>query len=194
MGHLEVVGMMKSYVDLKKEISKLAVRKKKMAACIEFVGIITEMMSEHKIKPIVTGGLAIEIYTRSGYHIDDIDIMVKNSNLLKSILDKLELVMAGRYWYSEAIDVGVDIFSLDPKVSLDRLSRIKLISGREIYVIGFEDLIINRLNNYYQFNSVFDYEWAYRIYKIHKGSMDIDYLLEKSAELNDGAVEMISKW
>lgn len=185
--------MMKSYIDLKKEISRLAA-KKKTAACIEFVGILTEMMAEHKIKPIVTGGLAVEIYTRSGYYIDDIDLMVKNSNLLKSVLDKLGLSMAGKYWFSDEIDVGVEIFGLDPKISMDRLSRIKLVSGREIFVIGFEDLIINRLNNYYKYNSVFDYEWAFRIYKIHKGSMDIDYLLERSAALNEEAVAMISKW
>lgn len=185
--------MMKSYIDLKKEITRLAVRKK-MAACIEFVGILTEIMAQHKIKPIVIGDLAVEIYTRSGYHIDNIDIMVKNSGLLKSVLDKLGLNMAGKYWYINEIDVGLDVISLDPMISLERLSQIKLISGRDIYVIGPEDLIIDRLGNYYTSNSISDYEWAYRIYKIHKGILDIDYLLEKSAGLDNGAVTMISKW
>ena len=184
---------MKSYVDLKKEISKLAV-KKKVAACVELVGVFTEMMAEHKIKPIIVGGLAVEIYTRCGYFIDDIDIMVKNSGLLKSVLDKLGFDMLGKHWYSEEIDVGLDIFNVDPQISLERISHIKLSSGREIYVLGMEDIILDRLRSYYKHNSNHDYEWAFRIYKIHRGILDIDYLLENAASLNDGAVAMISKW
>lgn len=184
---------MKSYVDLKKDISKLA-EKGKLAACVELAGIITEIMAEHKIKPIVIGGLAVEVYTRCGYFIDDIDIMVQNSRLLKSVLDKLGFEVIGEHWHSKEVDVGVEIYSLDPQISMEHLSHIKLPSGREIYVLGMEDLILDRLNNYYKHNSYHDYEWAYRIYKIHRDLLDIDYLLEKAAKLDEGAVTMISKW
>lgn len=185
--------MMKSYVELKKDVSKLAA-KKKVAACIELVGIFNEIMAEHKIKPIVAGGLAVEIYTRCGYYIDDIDIMVKNSGLLRSVLDKLGFEMVGNHWHCAEIGVGLEIFNMDPQISLETISHIKLSSGREIYVMGIEDLILDRLKNYYQYNSNYDYEWAYRIYKIHRGVLDIDYLLEKALSLNGGAVSMISKW
>ncbi len=184
---------MKNYEELKKEVTRLAARKK-VAGSIELVGILTEIMKEHNIKPVLTGGLAVEIYTRCGYYIDDIDIMVQNSGLLKSVLDKLGFDMAGRYWHSMEIGVGIQIFNLDPQISLERLSHIRLASGRDIYVIGPEDLIIDRLKYYYIYNSYYDYEWAYRIYKIHKGILDIDYLLEKADKLDKKAIKTISKW
>lgn len=184
---------MKSYVDLKKDIAKLSV-KSKLAACVELVGIFNEIMAEHKIKPIVVGGLAVEVYTRCGYFIDDIDIMVQNSRLLKSVLDKLGFEMVGKHWHSKEVDVGLEIYSLDPQISQERLSHIKLPSGREMYVIGIEDLILDRLKNYYKHSSHHDYEWAFRIYKIHRDTLDIDYLLEKATGLAEGAVAMISKW
>lgn len=184
---------MKSYVDLKKDVAKLALQGK-LAACVELVGIFNEIMAEHKIKPIVIGGLAVEIYTRCGYYIDDIDIMVHNSRLLKSVLDKLGFEMVGKHWHSKEIDVGLEIYNLDTQISQERLSHIKLPSGREIYVLGIEDLILDRLKNYYKHNSQHDYDWAFRIYKIHRDTLDIDYLLEKAATLHEDAVTMLSKW
>lgn len=184
---------MKNYNELRRDIKKLAA-KKRTAACIELAGILTEIMAEHKIQPIVTGGLAVEIYTRCGFYFDDIDIIVTNSGLFKSVLDKLGFSMIGKHWYSEEISAGIETFNMDSQISMERLSCIKLASQRVIYVIGLEDLIIDRLKYYYQHESTHDYEWAYRIYKLHRDNLDIDYLLEKAARLDSEAVKMISKW
>ena len=185
--------MLKSYVELKKEIHKLS-EKSRTAACIELVGIMNEIMAEHKIRPILTGGLAVEIYTRCGYYFEEIDLMVQKGGLLKSVLDKLGFENVSPYWYIKETDAGLEILDVEPEISQERLSHIKLNSGREIYVLGFEDLILSRLKCYYQYRNNSDYDWAYRIYKIHRDDIDIDYLLEKAMNLDKGALPMISKW
>lgn len=184
---------MKSYTDLKREIANLALRGR-FSAYVELLGVIDEIMAEHKIKPIVVGGMAIEIYTRCGYFVEDIDIMMKNSRLLKSVLDKLGFVERGNHYFIPGIEVGVEILPMDSAIDLDKISVVRIPSGREIYVIGIEDLVLDRLRIYFAHDSYFDYEWACRIYIIHRGIMDIDYLWERAAKINEKAMDVIKSW
>lgn len=186
--------MMKSYADLKKEINMLK-NKKRLSSYVELVGIINEIMGEHQIKPVVVGGLALEIYTRYGYFINDLDIVLKNNGLLKSVLDKLGLTAQGKYWYCSELAVGLDIHPLNTsRINMDMLTLIKLTSGRQLYVVGMEDLILDRIRIYYGNGSGYDLGWAMRIYKIYRGDINMDYLMEKASEISEQAVYTISKW
>lgn len=185
---------MKSYTELVKEI-RLLKSEKRMHSYVELLGIITEIMAEHEIKPVVVGGLALEVYTRFGYFINDIDLALKNNSLLKSVLDKLGFVLQGKYLYSEELGAALDIHPLDAdRINMEMLTLIKLQSGRQFYVIGMEDLILDRIRLYLENNSLYDLGWAMRVYKIYRGDIKMDYLLEKARENSDEAVYTIGKW
>jgi len=51
---------------LKQELEKIK-NKPKFHKMIEFASLLTEYFEEQGIKPVVVGGLSVEIYTRSDY-------------------------------------------------------------------------------------------------------------------------------
>ncbi|MET1030618.1 hypothetical protein [Domibacillus tundrae] len=59
---------------LKKELTsllQLPIRER----MFEFAGLLTEYMASHNIKPVVVGGLAVELYTLNHYTTHDIDFI-----------------------------------------------------------------------------------------------------------------------
>ena len=89
------------------------------------VGILTNLLGEVQ-RPVIVGGLAVEIYTRNEYTTVDIDLILPD--------------------------------------------------GMKVYVIGLEDIILDRLRACVHWKSNSDCEWAERLYYLHKESLDIEYM------------------
>jgi hypothetical protein len=143
----------------------------------ETAAIFTSLLEPHGLMPVVVGGLAVEIYTRGQYTTLDIDIVMKRRDLAGDTLALLGFSKEGRHWYHPELEVAIEI----PGDELEEADRNKIIkihlqSGRHLYVIGIEDIILDRLRACVHWHSSSDCEWGLRMLKVHYASLDLDYM------------------
>lgn len=173
----------------------------KQERMLEMTALLTEYFKDDDIKPIIVGGLSVEIYTRGNYTTYDIDLITDGYDQFDLLLTKeLDFNKEGRSWYHEELELSIEIPDNFLEGSKDKIIQIELASGRPIFVIGIEDIIIHRLesavvsqNNHPEWTD--DYEWAERMFRIHKSDtdiMDLDYLMK--AAKNAKVDQMIQNW
>ncbi len=156
---LETVASIRNLVDRKKYFMSILTRE-------------TEKMGTH---PIVVGGSAVDFYTNGLFPSRDIDL-IGSRNIIGEILEKkFGFSRAGRHWINEQIGIFVEVpgdhLSGDSdKVTVIRIGKLKL------YVIGIEDLIIDRLNACVHWKSDTDCKQAEFMYRYYYSRMDLSYL------------------
>jgi len=147
-----------------------------------FASLLTELLEKHDIKPIIVGGLSVEIYTRGDYTTRDIDFVFPGRHIADNILLHLDFVKEGRYWYHPILEIAVEIPDDFLDGDKEKIIKFNLENQRHIYVIGIEDLILDRLRACVFRKSSSDCEWALRLMLTHKDILDFDYLQKKSVE------------
>jgi len=172
--------------DLKSELERIQ-DLPKFHKMIEFASLLTEYFEESKrIRPIVVGGLSVEIYTRNDYTTRDIDFVSDGWEEFNKVLTELGFSKVERDWYHLDTEIAIEVPSNFLEGSYDKVIELQLPNGRKLYVIGVEDIIIHRLEalhstSFPEENE--DYEWALRMFLIHKkDNIDMDYLLDKAKE------------
>lgn len=161
------------------------------------VGFLTHTLKDTGAKPIVVGGQAVEIYTFGDYTTGDLDLVTPHGHLVGEILESLGFNKepGARHWIQEELSLAVEI--PDHQLAGDHNLLLEIeIEEFTIFVIGFEDLIIDRLNAFVHWKSVSDYEQALRIYLNHHKDLDQDYL-DRQAKINtikDGLQSLRSDW
>jgi len=144
---------------------------------------------------------AIEIYTRGNYTTFDIDFVTDGHDHFDVLLTKeLGFKKEGRSWYHKGLELSIEIPANYLEGDPNKIIEVKLASGRSIYVIGIEDIIIHRLESALVSQPknpewTDDYEWAERIFHIHKSDldiMDLDYL--KIAAKKANVDQIIDAW
>ena len=161
----------------------------------ETAAIITGLMKYHGITPVVVGGLAVEIYTRGHYTTLDIDLVTKGRDLTGNILHQLGFTREGRHWYHPELDVAIEI----PDSKLEgadesKIIRLELPSERYLYVIGIEDIILDRLRDFVHRTSSSDCEWGLRMLKVHFDSLDLKYIREMAEKDHFSTAQKLDKW
>src|SRR5690625_3569322 len=187
-------------IELKKEFAKLG-HFAKHERMLELCGLLTVYFKEDKIKPIIVGGLSVEIYTRNNYMTHDIDLITDGRHQFDKLLIKeLGSRKEGRSWYHEGLELAIEIPDNYLEGDYKKIIRMQLNSGRYVFVIGIEDIIIHRLESALVSQPknpdwTDDYEWAERMFHIHKydtAMMDLKYLLDAAKEVR--AEHIITKW
>jgi predicted nucleotidyltransferase len=155
------------------------------------VGILTHLLGEAQ-RPIIVGGLAVEIYTRNEYTTVDIDLILSYRDKADEILTQLGFKKQGRHWFHPTLLVSVEIpnFVLEDADSA-RVLELILPDGMKVYVIGLEDIILDRLRACVHWKSNSDCEWAARLYYLHKDTLDIEYM--KVTAKQDKTLEELEK-
>ncbi|WP_163527347.1 hypothetical protein [Halobacillus ihumii] len=182
--------------DLKEALNYLE-DKPKFERQLEFAALLTDYFKSKGIVPIVVGGLSVEIYTRNDYHTHDIDFVSDGWHLYDDLLtNQLGFQRTEREWYHLDTEIAVEIPSNHLEGSLDRVYEITLPNSKKLYVIGIEDIIIHRIEGI-AFALKFpeddeDYEWAYRMFLIHKDDVDLEYLEEQAKQAN--IYNLIEHW
>jgi len=162
---------------------------------VEIAAILTELLEPNGVKPVIVGGLAVEIYTRSQYTTMDVDLIVSRRDLAKHILEQLGFVQEGRHWYHPEVDASIEIPGEQlAGASEDKITRITLSSGRHVYVIGLEDLILDRLSACVYWKSYLDCEWAQRMVKLHYDILDLEYLLGQAGKEPGELLATLNTW
>lgn len=146
------------------------------------IGILTKILEKYNVRPVVVGGFALEFYTTGGYNTGDIDLVFADHDLLSKIMDGLGFEKAGRHWISRELDVFIEAPGANlTKGEQRHLSRVE-IDGLYVYLIGVEDLIIDRMNAYVHWKSKDDGYWVKELVSIHKGKLDRKYLNKRCKE------------
>ena len=170
--------------------------KPKFEKQLEFSALLTEYFKPKGVKPIIVGGLSVEIYTRNDYHTHDIDFVSDGWDLFDDVLTELGFDRIQREWYHTDAEIAIEVPSNHLEGSLEHIYEIVLPSKRSIYVIGVEDIIIHRIEGI-AFSLKYpkddeDYEWAYRMFLIHKDNLGTTYLIQKAKEVK--IFHIIEEW
>lgn len=149
---------------------------------IFFLGILTKALEKEKGKPVIVGGCALEFYSTGGYATGDIDLIYPDSNLAGKKLDKWGFRKEGRHWINEDLDIFIEIPG--STLSEDEEKRITVIEleNLKVYLLGIEDLIIDRLNAFVHWKSTDDGYWAKELLFIYGEKLDMEYLKKRSSE------------
>ena len=76
---------------------------------VQVAAILTKLLENKQIRPVIVGGLAVEIYTRSDYTTVDIDMIISDRKLAGQILVQLGFSVEGRHWYHEKLMISIEI-------------------------------------------------------------------------------------
>lgn len=109
------------------------------------LGVITEALRADGIRPILIGGCALEYYTFGGYATRDSDIAVSDYQRLGEVMDELGFEWRGRYWLQSDLEILLEAPAFDLTGETAPLTIVEL-DDLTCYIIGVEDLIIDRLN------------------------------------------------
>ncbi len=152
------------------------------------LGVITEAMSEVGVRPILVGGSAVAFYTFGGYATQDLDVVMPGSRQVEDVMAGLGFDRSGRYWTRRDLDIMLEAPSPPLAGDPNRVTEIS-VGESVLYVIGIEDLVIDRLNAYVHWRSDEDARWAERLLAAHAEKVDWSYLeLRARAESVESAL------
>ncbi len=177
--------------DAKKQLEQLP-SLNKTERFLYFTGIFNRIVAEHGTKSIVVGGFAVEIYTQNSYMTQDIDLVFARNDIANQVLLDLGFEREGKSWYHSGLQISVEIPGDILHGDYDQIMKLNLPNGDCVYVIGIEDIILDRLRACVHWKSSSDCEWGYRLYKTHRENLDIDYIVRISR--NDGTYQFVEKW
>lgn len=160
---------------------------------VQVAAILTKLLENKQIRSVIVGGLAVEIYTRSDYTTVDIDMIVSDRELAGQILVQLGFSVEGRHWYHEKLMVSIEI----PNDILEdaddsKVTEIQINNDLKVYVIGIEDIILERLRACVHRKSSSDCEWGKRMFLLHHDRLDIEYMKEMSKK--DLTRNLLDQW
>ncbi|SDE51508.1 hypothetical protein [Sporomusa acidovorans] len=156
------------------KVIKDALQKQMMVA-----GIISEAFKQHKLTPVVVGGLAVEFYTLSSYLTQDIDMVIPGDAYASEIMPVLGFRKCNNAWVFEQDPTIIVDFPPSPLGgSWDKVLPVELESGEIVYMISVEDIIIDRVLAVKYWGD--PEEWAQYMMAAHYDDIDWDYCLKRA--------------
>ena len=165
--------------DLKKIILTLHREQDPLKKTLGFLAALTAALKHTGVKPILVGGRALEFYTFGGYATRDIDLVVNGREETKAVLTAMGFLHrpGERHWYHEELDLAVEIPDEHLAGSPEKITTVE-INEWEVFIIGVEDLIIDRLAAAKFWKSPADSQWAAKLLALHAQEIDLKYLQE----------------
>jgi hypothetical protein len=157
------------------------------------VALITRLLEEKgKNPPIVIGGCALSYYSREVYFTADIDLAYADREALDNVLRSIGFKKEGRYWVNEELKMAVEAPASALAGEDSPVEVVEVGEGLRCWIIGIEDLIIDRLNAFKHWKSEIDGEMVELIINRYRNDLDWSYL-EKRAALpeNDTLSEIL---
>lgn len=184
---------------LKSRLHHISPSPSRQGLLTQVASLITEaFMALGVSPPVVVGGLAVETYTTAEYTTRDVDFIHTDDSAVARVMHALGFTKrpGHRYYVHPQVDVYVEF----PTGPLDgdstRISEIQLDDGSLIFVIGIEDIIIDRLSAWQNWDKLRedseDAIQAITLLVAQAGSIDHDYLKAVAAErgLSDALSEI----
>src|SRR5699024_10488583 len=95
---------------------------------LRLVAMLTKYFQDENIRPIIVGGLSVEVYTRNNYTTYDIDIIADGREQINKLLtDELGFKKLGRSWYNKELEISIEIPSNYLEGSLEKVVELTLV-------------------------------------------------------------------
>ncbi|SKA03581.1 DUF6036 family nucleotidyltransferase [Selenihalanaerobacter shriftii] len=148
---------------------------------IGIIAVITKVLEELNVKPVIVGGQAVEFYTVGGYTTMDIDLVCAASvSAIDELLKPLGFKKNHKYWELPGTGIVVETPSSYLEGSWEKVAEVEIDNGLIAYIIGIEDIIIDRLNRYKYWQVHSDQEWIIGMLAMNHDDIDWDYLFEEA--------------
>ena len=180
-------------MDYRKELDELLRVEDPLRRKARFMGILSrEVLRESGKTPVIVGRFAVEVFTVGRYTSLDVDVKGPKESITR-ILGEMGFRHDGTHFVHEGLDIFIQWLGEGPSPlseSLERLVNVPVdhAAGLFIRLIGFEDLIIDRLNQAKHWKVADAGMWAARILEAaltgEDVSLDFDYLRQR-AEAED---------
>ena len=153
------------------------------------MSLITPKLEEKGVKCVVVGGSAVEFYTRDWYATGDIDLAVTKDKrkIIDEIMKELGFSSEGRMWVREDLNLYIETPGDIRTIEMDKTTRIETDAGYT-YIIGIEDIILDRISAALHWKSESDKEQAIRMASIYFDKIDWDYIQKLSKKDNAEAM------
>ncbi len=148
---------------------------------ILFVGLLSAAIRDLGWpEPVIVGGHAVEFYSDGDYPTLDIDL-AGASEPVAEVLDAWGFGREGRHWFDDALNIVVEVPG--GQLAPAQLEHVVSVRSRGVtaYVIGIEDLIVDRLAACVFWKHDESCEWA-EILLRGAAELDLPYLKQRAAE------------
>lgn len=179
----------------RKELDELLRVEDPLRRKARFMGILSrEVLRESGKTLVIVGGFAVEVFTVGRYSSLDVDVKGPKETIAR-ILGDMGFRHDGTYFVHEELDIFIQWLGEGPSPlseSLERLVNVPVDqpAGLFIRLIGFEDLIVDRLIQAKHWKVSDAKMWAARVLEASLAGenvpLDLDYL-KKRAEQEDVA-------
>lgn len=186
-----------NYEEIKQRLLSLVpIKDQKREVMLQTASILTELVESEQVgaKPIIVGGLSVEIYTASDYTTRDIDFVTSSSTLFAERLLKVGFKKEGRIYFMEELELVVDVVANFLEGDYNRVQKLPIdMDGRLSYVflISVEDIILDRLDAFENEDTRY---WGLELLTRWYDEVDLDYLQEEVNKKFFKTQEMFSQW
>ncbi len=152
-----------------------------VARRMRFVGLLTEGVGILGCSaPVIVGGHAVQHYTAGDYSTVDIDL-AGASEPVAQVLATWGFEREGRHWYDPTLNLVVEVRAgqLDAG-QLEHVVGVRS-AGVTAFVLGIEDVIVDRLAACVFWNDDESCRWA-KTLLLGASEMDVEYLERRAAE------------
>jgi excisionase family DNA binding protein len=175
-------GSVKPDAELKVLLAQAAEITDNLKKNLFITAVLTRELASYKLKPVIVGGFAVEFYTMGGYNTGDVDLVFSDTALLNEVLSRMGFIKEARHWINRKLDIFIEApGSQLSKAESEHMAEVE-IQGLKVYVLGVEDLIIDRLNAYVHRNSADEANWIKELMLINYGKIDWQYLAARAKE------------
>jgi hypothetical protein len=183
----------------KNELQKLE-PKNKYKTMIYTAAVITKLLEGRAAKPIIVGGLSVEIYTNQDYSTRDIDFVTMDIKIYCDMLYELGFKRdkrSARHLYHEELQISIEFPDDELVGDYDKISKLTVDEANElyVYVISPEDIIMDRLRAKLYWKDDDSKRWGMYILAHFHDSLDLEYMLTlgRGAE-NFNEVNELKEW
>jgi hypothetical protein len=160
---------------------------------LKAMGYVNSVFVAIGIPMVIVGGHALELYTFGSYTTLDVDVVLSGHQVAGGVFEALGFNKrrAGhRHWYHEGLELPVEIPDSVLFGSMNRIVEVD-IEGVSVFVIGIEDLILDRLRAGVHWKSVSDMEWAKYLIDSYADKLDEQYLGEQASDPKNDVYEAL---
>lgn len=188
--------------ETKQKLLALApIKEEKFKVMIEAAKILTEHMEHYNpynnihAKPIIVGGLSVEIYTQNNYTTRDIDIVSSSSIRLREDLKDMGFDKSSRVFVLDELELVIDVVDSELYGDYDKVLKLDLTeeNGKKayVYVISIEDIILDRLDGSEHESNRY---WGFNMLSRYFDTVDLEYIKSEVSNKYKSTQEVFYSW
>ena len=115
--------------------------------------------------------------------------MQQRNEHFPAMMTELGFHKIGKDWVHDALGLSIGLPSEDLVGDIEKVLELT-IANRTLYIIGVEDLILERLRAAVHWKSSVDAEWGYRLTRTYLAELDVAYLRTQVASVANERQEL----